>query len=64
MVKRLVHAPAVVRGQTRRHRLNRLALPGQQQPGAIRLQRNSAIRVPSRFRQTVKITRQTLLPGA
>ena len=64
MVQLLVHAPDVVRSQARCHRLNRLALPLQQQPGAIRLQRNSAIRVPCRFRKTVKLTHQALLPGS
>jgi hypothetical protein len=64
MVQRLMHTPDVGRGQTRCHRLDRLALPGQQQPGAVQLQGNSTIRVPGGFRQTVKIVRQALLPGA
>jgi hypothetical protein len=64
MMQRLVHAPDVLRSQPRRHRLDRLPLSRQQQPGAIQLERNSTIGVPSGFCQTTKIARQPLLPGA
>jgi hypothetical protein len=45
MMQRLVHAPDVLRSQPRRHRLDRLPLSRQQQPGAIQLERNSTIGV-------------------
>jgi len=64
MVQRLVHPPDVIRGQTRRHRLDALTLSRKQQSGAIRLQGNSTIHVPCGLRQAVKIGRKALLPGA
>jgi hypothetical protein len=64
MVQRLMHAPNIFRGQPRCHRLDRLALSRQQQPSAVQLERNNAIRMPGSLRQTVKIARQPLLPGA
>ena len=54
----------VVGTQTRRHGFHTLAFPGQQQAGAIRLQRYHAIQVPRGLRQAFKIGREAFLLGA
>ena len=58
VMQRLMHPSHVVRGQTRRHRLDALALTGQQQALGVILDGNHAIRVPGSFRQTLQVDRR------
>jgi len=47
-----------------RHRLHTLALPGQQQTGAIGFQGKRSIQVPRGLRQAIKIGREAFLLAA
>jgi hypothetical protein len=61
MMQRLVHSPDIVGRQARGHRLDALTLTGQQQRGAVVLQRNVAIGVPCGFRQALQVSRKAFL---
>src|SRR5437899_6319021 len=54
----------VVGAETSRHRFHTLAFPGEQQAGAIGLQRDHAIQVPRGLRQAIQIGREAFLLGA
>src|SRR5579864_3960463 len=56
--------PHVLRAETGRHRLHALALSGEQQAGAVGLQRNYAILVPRGMRQAIEVSREAFLLGA
>ena len=64
MVQRLMGLAHVVRAKAGRHRFDTLALSGQQQAGAIRLQRNNSIQVPRGLRQAIEIGREAFFLGA
>ena len=64
MMQPLVHAPHMVRSQTRGHRFDRFALAGQKQPGAVELQWIDAVRVSCSDRQPVETALKALLTGA
>jgi len=60
MVQRLVHPAHIVSGKPRGHWLDALALAGQQQAGAVVLQRSVTIGVPCGFGQALDICRKAL----
>ena len=59
----MVHPPDPVGSQARSHGLDTLALAGQQQPGAVRLQGSNTIRVPCGLRQAIEVCRKAFLLG-
>jgi hypothetical protein len=61
MMERLMRPPYVLWSQARRHRLDTLALAGQQQPCAIVLQRRVPIGMPRGVSQTLDICREAPL---
>jgi hypothetical protein len=64
MMKRLMHAPHIVRRQSGRHRFNAFALAGQQQSFAIQLQRIDPVCMPCGLRQAIHICRKAFFLGA
>jgi len=61
VMERLVRAANIVWSQTRGHRLDTLALAGQQQPNAVVLQRRVPIGVPRGVCQALNICREAPL---
>ena len=60
MMQRLMHLTHIARSQTRSHRLNTLALQGQQKTLRVILYRNNAIGMPNGSGQTIQIALQAL----
>jgi hypothetical protein len=58
MMERLVHPSDVVASEPRGHRLDTFPFAGQQQAGAIVLQRSVTIGMPCGFRQAFDICRK------
>jgi hypothetical protein len=56
-----MHAPNVIRIQTRRHRFDALALSRQQQSRAVRFEGNDPICVSGRLRQAIEICSEPFL---
>jgi len=64
VMQRLMSLANIVGAETRRHRFYTLALPGQQQTGAIGFHGNSSIQVLRGLRQAIEIGREAFLLGA
>jgi hypothetical protein len=62
-MERLVHATNIVWSQARRHRLDTLALSGQQQSGAVVLQRSMTVGVPRGVGHALDIYREDASVG-
>ena len=56
-----MHAPHIMRSQSRGQGLDTLAFTGKKQTGAVRLQRSYSIKVLCGLRQAVQIGRKALL---
>ncbi len=62
-MQRLVHPANMVRSQARGHRLDTLALTGQQQAVAVQLQWGNSVGVPCGLRQALEVSRKAFFLG-